>query len=515
MSQMAFNSAPLSPVSFLDRAAQAFASRTAVVDGDLRLSYSEFAQRCARLVSALAGSGVGPGDRVAALCANSHVMLELHHGVPARGAALVSVNTRLSQGEMRFVVEHSGARILIATHEFADRARWLGAELGISVFVAGGPGDDYEDWLPAVADPNDRREPSELDLLAINYTSGTTGQPKGVMYHHRGAYLQALSMAYHARLSPSTAYLWTLPMFHCNGWCFTWAVAAAGGTHVCLRKLDTTEVWRLLRDEGVTHFSAAPTVLTMIAEDPLAAPLASRVDVHSGGAPPTPALLERVTALGMDVTHLYGLTETFGPVAVNVWQPEWDSRGTTEAARLLARQGIGNISAPLLRVVDDAGGDVPADGTTIGEVAVCGNVVMLGYYRDQAGTAAATRGGIFRTGDLAVMHGDGYLEIRDRAKDVIISGGENIASVEVERAIAAHPDVIEAAVVGMPHERWGEVPVAFVSLRAGSSLSAEELSAFLRERLAGFKIPKRFEYATLPKTSTGKIRKDDLRTQLK
>jgi fatty-acyl-CoA synthase len=514
VSEVGFSYAPLTPLSFLDRAAHAFASRTAVVDGEVRLSYAELARRCARLVSALAATGIEPGDRVAALCANSHVMLELHHGAPARGAALVSVNTRLAQDEMRFVVEHSGARLVVATHEFAERAHWLGGELNIPVYVAGGTDDQYEAWLPTVADPQDRVEPSELDLIAINYTSGTTGQPKGVMYHHRGAYLQALAMAYHARLEPSSAYLWTLPMFHCNGWCFTWALAAAGGTHVCLRRLDTAEVWRLLRDEGVTHFSAAPTVLTMIAEDAGAAPLTSRVNVHSGGAPPTPALLRRIEALGMDVTHLYGLTETFGPVAVNVWQPEWDRVDRDAAALLLARQGIGNITAPSLRVVDDAGLDVPADGETIGEVAVNGNAVMLGYYRDEAATAVATSGGVFRTGDLAVMYQDGYLEIRDRAKDVIISGGENIASVEVERAIDAHPDVIESAVVGMPDAKWGEVPAAFICLRGGSSLSPDELTSFLRDRIAGFKIPKQIHYTVLPRTSTGKIRKDELRARL-
>ena len=513
MAEFTFSS--LSPVQFLDRAAQAFPRRLAVIDGDLRLTYAELASRCDRLVVALAVSGVQRGDRVAALCTNSHVMLELHHAVPARGAALVALNVRLALEEMRHILEHSGARLLVTTSEFAVRARELAALTGVDVVVAGGAEDEYEAWLPAAAPESctDRIEVDERDLLAINYTSGTTGRPKGVMYHHRGAYLQAVAMAYHARMGPATAYLWTLPMFHCNGWCFTWAVTAAGGTHVCLRQVDTVEIWRLLREAGVTNLSAAPTVLAMIAEDAGAGPLARRVHVDTGGAPPSPALLQRLDPLGFDVTHLYGLTETFGPVAVNVWQPEWDDLGAEQSARLRARQGIGNIVAQPLRVLDAVGADVPPDGRTIGEIAVRGNDVMLGYYRDEEATDAVTRSRCLLTGDLGVMHPDGYVEIRDRAKDVIISGGENIASVEVERAIDTHPDVVESAVVGLPDPKWGEVPVAFVSRRAGSAVSESELRAYLRERLAGFKVPKSITFSELPKTSTGKIRKNVLRAE--
>jgi fatty-acyl-CoA synthase len=351
----------------------------------------------------------------------------------------------------------------------------------------------------------------ERDLLAINYTSGTTGRPKGVMYHHRGAYLQALAMAYHASLGPSTSYLWTLPMFHCNGWCFTWAVTAAGGTHVCLRRVDSGAIWRLLREADVTNLSAAPTVLAMIGEDPAAGPLSARVRVDTGGAPPSPALLQRLDPLGFDVTHLYGLTETFGPIAVNVWQPEWDQFDPGEAAGLRARQGISNIVARPLRVLDGSGADVPADGATIGEIAVSGNDVMLGYYQDEQATEAVTRSGCFLTGDLGVMHPNGYVEIRDRAKDVIISGGENIASVELERAIDAHPDVVESAVVGIPDPKWGEIPIAYVTRRAGATLTDIELTTFLRGRLAGFKVPKSVTFTDLPKTSTGKIQKNVLR----
>jgi len=506
-----FTFAPLSPALFLERAAAAFPERTAIVDGDRRLTYAELDARCARLVSALATARIEPGDRVAALCVNSHVLLELHHAVPARGAVLVPVNIRLAPDEIVWILEHSGARLLVATAELAGTARDVADRLGIPLVVAGGPDDGYEAWLAADGRPRDRVDTDERDLLAINYTSGTTGRPKGVMYHHRGAFLQAVAMAYHARLDVGSSYLWTLPMFHCNGWCFTWAVTAAGATHVCLRSVDTAEIWRLLREEGVTHFSAAPTVLTMIAEDASADPLPHRVHVETGGAPPAPALLTRLEPLGFDVTHLYGLTETFGPIAVNVWQPEWDRLDATAAAGLRARQGIGNIVARPLRVLDDQGNDVPADGETIGEIALRGNDLMLGYYRDPEETARVTRSGCFLSGDLGVMHPDGYVEIRDRAKDIIISGGENIASVEVERALALHPDVVESAVVGVPDATWGELPVAFVTRRSGSAVTAADLVGFLQERLARFKVPRAIAFDELPRTSTGKIQKGTLR----
>jgi fatty-acyl-CoA synthase len=505
-----FTFAPLTPASFLDRAAAVFADRTAIVDGERTFTYREMSDRCRRLTGALAAMGVGHEDRVAALCANSHVMLELHHAVPLRGAALVSVNIRLSPAEMTQIIRHSGASLLVATHEFADLGGRLAGELDLPLVVAGGADDTYEAWL-ASADPADPG-PAPVDerqLLAINYTSGTTGRPKGVMYHHRGAYLQATAMAYHARLGPGARYLWTLPMFHCNGWCFTWAVTAAGGTHVCLRAIDTAEIWRLLRDEGITHFSAAPTVLTMIAEDAAAGPLDHEVHVDTGGAPPSATLLARLEEMRFAVTHLYGLTETYGPLAINEWQPEWNSLEPAEQATLRARQGAPNIIARPLRVLGQDGRDVPADGETIGEIAVSGNDVMLGYYRDEEATREVTRSGCFLTGDLAVRHPDGYVEIRDRSKDIIVSGGENIASVEVERVLDSHPAVVESAVVGVPDERWGEVPVAFVALR--EEVDAGVLADYARERLARYKVPKRFEFCEVPKTSTGKIQKNVLR----
>ena len=508
-----FTFTELTPTAFLDRSAHAFGPRTAIVDGDRRFTYAEFSDRSRRLAGALRDLGVAPGDRVAALATNSSVMLEAHHGVPFAGAVLVPLNTRLSRQEMVHIVGHSGATLLLATSDLAERAREVADEAGVTLLAEG---DDYEERL-AAATPTADRVTDERGLLAINYTSGTTGLPKGVMYHHRGAYLQALAMAFHLRLTPEAHYLWTLPMFHCDGWCFPWAVTAAGGTHICLRAIDAEEIWRLIRGEGVTHYCAAPTVLTMIANTPSAdsGPLPEkRVTVAAGGAPPSPTLLARMDELGMAVTHLYVLTETYGPCVVNDWHPEWDALDGEEQARLRARQGVGNVVAEKLRVIDpeDAGGtDVPLDGETMGELVIRGNDVMLGYYRDPEATAEVDADGWFRTGDLGVVHPDGYVEIRDRSKDVIISGGENIASVEVERALDSHPAVVESAVVGEPHEQWGEVPVAYVTVR--TEVDPDELIAHVRGQLARFKAPRRVVFTDLPKTSTGKIQKNELRAR--
>jgi fatty-acyl-CoA synthase len=514
----AFTFSQLTPTSFLERSARVFPDRTAVIDGDRRFTYREFADRSRRLAGALAARGVSPGDRVAALCSNSAAMLELHNGVPWAGAVLVPLNIRLSAPELAYILEHSGARLLVTDGQFAGTAAEAAATVGIPVVVAGGDADEYEQFL-AGADELTLACADERGLLALNYTSGTTGRPKGVMYHHRGAYLQAMAMAMHTGLGPASSYLWTLPMFHCDGWCFPWAVSAAGATHVCLPRIEPARIWRLLREEGITHFSAAPTVLTMIASAPEAAagPVEPHVHVQTGGAPPTPTLLARMSALNMDVTHLYGLTETYGPLAINQWHPEWDDLPGDQQAELKARQGTGNVVADALRVVSRDGADVPADGETIGEIVARGNDVMLGYYADEEATAAATLGGAdgepgwFRTGDLAVVHPDGYLEIRDRSKDIIISGGENISSVEVERALDAHPAVLESAVVGRPHEKWGEVPVAHVALRPDATANGDELASFVRSRRAAFKVPKDFVFGDLPKTSTGKVQKNLLR----
>jgi fatty-acyl-CoA synthase len=500
----------LTPAAFLERSAVVFPERPAIVDGDQRFSYAEFAQRSFALTGLLAELGVQPGDRVAALCANSHVMLELHHGVPLRAAVLVPLNIRLSVPELTYIVEHSGAKLLIATSELAGQAEAVAEATGVQLLLEPEYGARLTDAQPSVVKIEDER-----GLLALNYTSGTTGRPKGVMYHHRGAYLQALAMAFHTRMTVGSRYLWTLPMFHCDGWCFTWAVGAAGGTHVCLRAVEPVEIWRLLREEGVTHFSGAPTVLTMIAHAEGAERLPQPVTVQTGGAPPAPTLLATMESLNMAVTHLYGLTETFGPLAINEWQPSWASAPAERRAVLNARQGVGNVIANPLRVVDADGKDVPADGETIGEIAARGNDVMLGYYRDPAATAEATVDGVWmRTGDLAVMHPDGYVEIRDRSKDIIITGGENVASVEVEQAVVSHPAVLEAAVVARPDPKWGQVPVVYVTLRpgvAGSDALAAEIMAHVRTLLAGFKAPKAVFFGELPKTSTGKIRKTELR----
>ncbi len=503
----------LTPVAFLRRSALVFADKTAVIDGDRRWTYAQLFDRCTRLAGALRNAGVQPGDRVAVLAPNTHVLLESHYGVPFAGAVLVALNVRLTAADLGYIIEHSNAEILIYDFEFEETARAIAAaaKRKLTLIRAGhDDNDQYEKFL-AGAIPLTEAVADERGLLSINYTSGTTGKPKGVMYHHRGAYLQALAMAMHSGLSESSVFLWTLPMFHCNGWCFTWAVTAAGGTHLCLRKVDPALIWNHLRDSGVTQFNAAPTILIMLAWHANAQPLTRTVNVSTGGAPPTPALLARMAELNMNMTHLYGLTETFGPAVLCEWRRDWNAWPADKRAQIKARQGVGNVIAELLRVVDAQGKDIASDGATLGEIALRGNNVMLGYYRDDEATRRAAPDGWFRTGDLAVMHADGYIEIKDRAKDIIISGGENIASVEVERALSAHPAVLEAAVVAAPDEKWGEIPVAFVTLKPGQSLDAATLIAYTREHLAHFKAPKHIVFGDLPKNATGKIQKFVLR----
>jgi len=507
-----FTDVPLSPALFLERAASVFADRTAIVDGERRFTYREFGERAHRLAGLLVDAGIQPGDRVAALCVNSHVMLEMHNGIPMAGAVLVPMNIRLSAGELAYIIDHSGARLLIATEELADSARKVAESTGVRLVLSGSPGAEYEQLLTS-ARPHSVPCADERGLLAINYTSGSTGRPKGVMYSHRGAYLQALAMAHHTRMGLESAYLWTLPMFHCDGWCFTWGVTAAGGTHVCLRKADPALAWSMICDRGITHLSGAPTVLTMIAE---AAAASDRRPPHpvfanTGGAPPSPALLARLAKLDMQVTHLYGLTESYGPVMICQWQPEWSAESPERQARLNARQGIGNVVTAGVDVFDADGRPVPWDGKTMGEIVLRGNNTMIGYYRDEQATRAATINGWFRTGDLGVRHPDGYVELRDRAKDIIITGGENVASVEVERVLVEHPAVLEAAVIGRSDDKWGEVPVAFVVRRQGKTATAAELIEFVRSRIAHFKAPKEVRFEELPKTSTGKIQKHVLR----
>jgi fatty-acyl-CoA synthase len=440
-------------------------------------------------------------------------MLELHYAVPGAGGVLVPLNTRLAAGEYAYILEHSGAAAVAATTTLRAPLEEALAQLSDPPRVVWAE-DDYEALLAAATPAPLRRPADERALLSINYTSGTTGRPKGVMTSHRGAYLHSLGVIAEAGLSARSAYLWTLPMFHCNGWAYTWAVTATGARHVCLPAVDPPVVWRALHDEGVTHACAAPTVITMLLGAGEASPCPSPVRVFVGGSPPSPSLLERAASLNIDVTHLYGLTETYGPIAVCAWNPDWDDRAVAEQARLRARQGVGTIVSERLRVVDAHMRDVPRDGETLGEVVMRGNNVMLGYYRDDEATQKAFAGGWFHSGDLAVVHPDGYVELRDRLKDIVISGGENIATIEVEQALVAHDAIAEAAVVGEPHEKWGEVPVAFVTTRGGAGLDAEEVTEFLRGRLARYKVPKRIAVVDeLPKTGTGKIQKFLLREQ--
>jgi fatty-acyl-CoA synthase len=506
--------APLSPTFFLGRAAEAFADRTAIRDRGEVFTYREFAERSQRLSGGLMRLGIRQGDRVAALCTNSHVMLEAHFGVPSSGGVLVPLNTRLSVPELADLVRCSGARLIIVTEELAETASAISCATGVP--VVGEADGAYETFLAGEAAIMNCAD--ERSLLAISYTSGSTGVPKGVMYSHRGAYLQSLAMAFQSRFSTSTVYLWTLPMFHCNGWACTWAVTAAGGVHVCARSIDGAQIWQEISAGGVTHLSGAPTVLLMIAdaaEAPGALLPSHWVHASTGGAPPSPALLERMSRLRIQVTHLYGLTETYGPAVVNEWQPEWSALTPDVQAQLNARQGIGNVVTSALSVIDELGDELPFDGTSIGEIALRGNNVMLGYFNDEEATRAAFAGGWFRTGDLGVRHPDGYIELKDRAKDIIISGGENIASVEIEQILMAHPAVAEAAVVARPDSKWGEVPVAFVALRPGTSPDSDELIRFVEERTARFKAPKAIVFGELPKTSTGKIEKHRLRERLR
>lgn len=505
---------PLTPTSFLRRSAAVFGHRTAVIDGELRLSYADLWQRVQQLSGALSRLGVVQGDRVAVLAPNSHMLLEATFGVPAAGAVTVPMNIRLAPAELGYILDHAEVSILLHDAELAETAKAAiaASQAQPRAVSAGGAADEYETLL-ASAEPHLVEIEDERSALSINYTSGTTGKPKGVVYHHRGAYLQALAMALHTKLEPVSNYLWTLPMFHCQGWCFPWAVTAAGATHVCLRAVEPGRIWQLIRAHQVTHLCGAPTVLTsMLAHDDApTSELSPRLLACVGGAPPSPALLGRALQAGIDVMHLYGLTETYGPAVICQPQPEWDGLDAPQLAERTARQGVANVIAEPVRVVDDDGNDVQADETTVGQIAMRGNELMLGYHRDPTGTAAASPDGWFRTGDLAVHHPDGYVQLVDRAKDVIISGGENIASVEVENALLEHPGVLETAVVARPDPHWGEVPVAYVSTVPDATVTEAELIAHVRERLAHFKAPKAIVFDELPKTSTGKIQKHVLR----
>ena len=500
----------LDPVAFLTRSAAVFPERTAVVHGARRLTYRELGERASRLASALIERGLRRGDRVAVLAPNIPALLESHFGVPGAGCVLVAINTRLSADDVDFVVRHSGARLVIVDRELESLAP-AGVET-VVVADTGGEDDPYEQFLLTGTSSYELASPAdEEDVISINYTSGTTGRQKGVMYTFRGAYLNALGEVVETGLRYGSVYLWTLPMFHCNGWCFPWAVTAVGGTHVCLRKVDPALVWDLLRDEGITHMNGAPTVQIGLVNHEKAHRLEHEVTVTVAGAPPSPTLLEQMRKLNLRPVHVYGLTETYGPHTVCEWQPGWEELDGDEQATALSRQGVAYVTAEHLRVVDQDMADVPRDGATLGEVVMRGNNVMKGYHEAEDLTADAFRGGWFHSGDLAVHHPDGYVELRDRAKDIIISGGENISTIEVEQAVASHAAVLECAVVAIPDEKWGERPKAFVTLKPGGAATEGEIVDFCRERLAHFKCPAAVEFGDLPKTSTGKVQKHVLR----
>jgi len=523
------NFAALTPLGFLARAAAIYPDKLAVVDGARHFTYREFYDRCRRFADALRRRGIGPGATVAVLAPNVPALLEAHYGVPMAGALLNALNYRLDARSIAFILGHGAAKLLIADREFAPLAHDALAGLGKPIPVVEiddgsgervlggieyeaflGEGDPVAPWSP----PADEWAP-----IALNYTSGTTGNPKGVVYHHRGAYLNALGNAITFGLDRHSVYLWTLPMFHCNGWTYTWAATAVAGTHVCLRRVGPAPIFAAIAEHRVTHLCGAPIVLNMLvhAPDSVKRRLDHVVEVATGGAAPPSAVIEAMERMGFRVTHLYGLTESYGPSTSCAWQEEWAGLPVSERATKMARQGVQYLTLDRQRVADPATlRDVPADGETIGELLLRSNTLMKGYLQNPAATDEAFAGGWFHTGDLAVMHPDGYVEIKDRSKDIIISGGENISSIEVEEVLYRHPQVMEAAVVARPDEKWGETPCAFVTLKPDAGgVSAADIIAFCRANLAHYKVPKSVVFGPLPKTSTGKIQKYALREQAK
>ncbi|HEY2818390.1 MAG TPA: acyl-CoA synthetase [Casimicrobiaceae bacterium] len=521
------NYVPLSPVTFLERSAAIWPNRIAVRHGRLAYTYHEFEARCRRFASALTRRGIGRGDTVAVMAANTPALLEAHYAVPALGAILNALNTRLDARTIAFCLDHGEARLLLADPEFAPTIRAALAltqrkPLVVDIDDVEAPEAErsgeiaYEDLL-GEGDPNFAwpGPADEWDSLSLLYTSGTTGDPKGVVYHHRGAYLNALGNALAFRLDAETVYLWTLPMFHCNGWTYPWAVTAAGGTHVCLRRVEPARIFAAIRDHRVTHLCGAPIVLNMLIHAPAEVKLRfdHRVDVATGGAAPPSAVIEAMEAMGFRVTHLYGLTESYGPATLCAWQSDWDALPPLERAQRMARQGVAMPTLASLQVADSGtAAAVPRDGMTLGEVMLRGNTIMKGYFKNPTATAAAFASGWYRTGDLAVWHADNYIEVKDRLKDIIITGGENVSSLEIEECLYRHPNVMEAAVVARADPYWGETPCAFVTLKDdGQGTQASDIIAWCRERIAHFKVPKHVVFGPLPKTVTGKIQKYALR----
>ncbi len=520
------NFAPLSPLSLLRRVERVYPDLPAVIHGRQRYSWRETARRCRQLASALARRGVAQGDTVAVMAPNTPAIFEAHFGVPMTGAVLNALNIRLDPATLAFIVNHGEAKVLITDTEFSSVIRETLELLDRNILVIDvadpeGPGGDcigaieYEAFI-AEGDPNHPIElPSdEWDAIALNYTSGTTGNPKGVVYHHRGAYLNAMSNIIAWQMPNHPTYLWTLPMFHCNGWCFPWSLAALGGTSVCLRSVSAKGIFSAIAEHGVTHFCGAPIVLNLLvhAKDSERRSFDHRVHVMTAAAPPPPSVLSAMEKNGFQMTHVYGLTETYGPAVISAWQPQWDSLSEDEQARIKSRQGVPYPMLEDVQILDPTQlNEVSGDAETIGEAMFKGNIVMKGYLKNPDATAEAFAGGWFHSGDLGVMHGDGYIQLKDRSKDIIISGGESISSIEIEDVLYRHPAVLEVAVVAKPDAHWGETPCAFVALKEGASVSAEALIAFSRDHLAHFKAPKTIVFGPLPKTSTGKIQKFKLR----
>lgn len=524
------NYVPLTPITFLERAASVYPQHTSIIHGDLRYTWGETAARCTKLASALSRNGVGVGDTVAVMAPNTPAIFESHFGVPMSGGVLSTLNVRLEANTLAYILEHGEAKVLLTDKEFSPTVKNALAQLQnpplvIDIDDAEAEGEalgeiDYESFLQTGDNTSSWSGPEdEWQAISLNYTSGTTGNPKGVVYHHRGAYLNAISNALVWDMGHHPVYLWTLPMFHCNGWCFPWTLAALAGTSVCLRKVNAKNIFNAISEHGVTHFCGAPIVMNFLINAPQEEqkPLPQVVKIMTAASPPPAAVLEQMESIGFHLTHAYGLTETYGPAVVCAWKQEWDELPRLDRARKKSRQGVRYHALDALTIMDpEKMQPVPADGETIGEVMFRGNIVMKGYLKNQDATQDAFGDGWFHSGDLGVMHPDHYIQLKDRSKDIIISGGENISSIEVEDTLYRHPAVLEAAVVARQDEKWGERPCAFIDLKKSArGTTEEEIIAFCRENLAAYKVPGTIIFQTLPKTSTGKIQKFKLRQTAK